>query len=71
MKEIPTMNFLEEYAMIVLQKNIESLYACGGGDFYECHFNLISLFWQYHLDLSFFALRTIITVVLVKWYTVC
>lgn len=29
MKEIPTMNFLEEYARLVLQKNIESLYACG------------------------------------------
>lgn len=29
MKEIPTMNFLEEYARIVLQKNFESLYACG------------------------------------------
>lgn len=29
MKEIPTMKFLEEYARLVLQKNIESLYACG------------------------------------------
>ncbi|KAK9202628.1 hypothetical protein WN944_017840 [Citrus x changshan-huyou] len=29
MKEIPTMNFLQEYARLVLQKNIESLYACG------------------------------------------
>ncbi|KAJ4727342.1 DNA replication ATP-dependent helicase Dna2 [Melia azedarach] len=28
-KEVPTINFLEEYARIVLQKNIESLYACG------------------------------------------
>ncbi|KAL5799099.1 hypothetical protein ACOSQ2_003919 [Xanthoceras sorbifolium] len=28
-KEIPTVNFLEDYARIVLQKNIESLYACG------------------------------------------
>ncbi|KAK2650910.1 hypothetical protein Ddye_018399 [Dipteronia dyeriana] len=28
-KEVPTVNFLEECARIVLQKNIESLYACG------------------------------------------
>ncbi|GMY22919.1 DNA replication ATP-dependent helicase/nuclease JHS1 isoform X2 [Fagus crenata] len=28
-KEIPTIKFLEEYARVVLQKNIESLYACG------------------------------------------
>ncbi|XP_044494174.1 DNA replication ATP-dependent helicase/nuclease JHS1 isoform X2 [Mangifera indica] len=27
--ETPTINFLEEYAGVVLQKNIESLYACG------------------------------------------
>lgn len=33
MKEIPTMKFLEEYARLVLQKNIESLYACGGETF--------------------------------------
>ncbi|XWS56828.1 hypothetical protein CRYUN_Cryun09bG0119000 [Craigia yunnanensis] len=31
MKESPTVHFLEEYARIVLQKNTESLYACGGG----------------------------------------
>lgn len=30
MKESPTVHFLEEYARIVLQKNMESLYACGG-----------------------------------------
>ncbi|TYH76445.1 hypothetical protein ES332_D04G086400v1 [Gossypium tomentosum] len=29
MKESPTVHFLEEYARIVLQKNMESLYACG------------------------------------------
>ncbi|XP_059451094.1 DNA replication ATP-dependent helicase/nuclease JHS1 isoform X1 [Corylus avellana] len=29
MKEVPTIQFLEEYARVVLQKNIESLYACG------------------------------------------
>ncbi|XP_030966740.1 DNA replication ATP-dependent helicase/nuclease JHS1 isoform X1 [Quercus lobata] len=29
MKEIPTIKFLEEYARVVLQKSIESLYACG------------------------------------------
>ncbi|XVE90822.1 hypothetical protein DITRI_Ditri20bG0106900 [Diplodiscus trichospermus] len=28
-KESPTVHFLEEYARIVLQKNMESLYACG------------------------------------------
>ncbi|KAM7512220.1 hypothetical protein LguiB_011095 [Lonicera macranthoides] len=28
-KEIPTKEFLEEYARVVLQKNFESLYACG------------------------------------------
>lgn len=37
-KEVPTINFLEEYARIVLQKNIESLYACGGY-FYEFYSN--------------------------------
>ncbi|KAF7844965.1 DNA replication ATP-dependent helicase/nuclease DNA2 isoform X1 [Senna tora] len=30
MKDCPTINFLEEYARVVLQRNIESLYACGG-----------------------------------------
>uniref|UniRef100_A0A3N7HRX1 DNA helicase n=1 Tax=Populus trichocarpa TaxID=3694 RepID=A0A3N7HRX1_POPTR len=29
MQDNPTINFLEEYARIVLQKNIESLHACG------------------------------------------
>ncbi|GLT73724.1 hypothetical protein SLA2020_455620 [Shorea laevis] len=29
LKEIPSLNFLEEYARLVLQKNLESLYACG------------------------------------------
>ncbi|XP_042487896.1 DNA replication ATP-dependent helicase/nuclease JHS1 isoform X2 [Macadamia integrifolia] len=29
LKELPTKDFLEEYARIVLQKNVESLYACG------------------------------------------
>ncbi|XP_043718430.1 DNA replication ATP-dependent helicase/nuclease JHS1 isoform X4 [Telopea speciosissima] len=29
LKELPTKGFLEEYARIVLQKNVESLYACG------------------------------------------
>ncbi|XP_028798856.1 DNA replication ATP-dependent helicase/nuclease DNA2 isoform X2 [Neltuma alba] len=28
-KDSPTINFLEEYARLVLQRNIESLYACG------------------------------------------
>jgi len=26
----PTVSFMEDYAELVLQKNIESLYACGG-----------------------------------------
>lgn len=30
MKDNPTINLLEEHARTVLQKNIESLYACGG-----------------------------------------
>ena len=34
MQDNPTINFLEEYARIVLQKNIESLHACGGGYLY-------------------------------------
>jgi len=29
-KDHPTVNFMEDYAEVVLQKNIESLYACGG-----------------------------------------
>lgn len=29
-KEEPTKEFLDEYAGLVLQKNVESLYACGG-----------------------------------------
>uniref|UniRef100_A0A5B7AJ85 DNA helicase n=2 Tax=Davidia involucrata TaxID=16924 RepID=A0A5B7AJ85_DAVIN len=29
MRETPTKEFLEEYAQIVLQKNVQSLYACG------------------------------------------
>ncbi|KAJ4958932.1 hypothetical protein NE237_026043 [Protea cynaroides] len=29
LKELPTKDFLEEYARTVLQKNVESLYACG------------------------------------------
>lgn len=31
-KESPTKEFLEGYARIVIQKNLENLYACGGGD---------------------------------------
>ncbi|KAK9273764.1 hypothetical protein L1049_018574 [Liquidambar formosana] len=36
-REIPTKDFLEEYARIVLQKNVQSLYACGvnENDIYE------------------------------------
>lgn len=44
MKEIPTINFLKEYATVVLQKNIESLYACGGGNFYNSQLTTISTF---------------------------
>jgi len=29
-KENPTVNFMDDYAEVVLQRNIESLYACGG-----------------------------------------
>ena len=29
--ENPTKEFLEEYARVLLQKNYEGLYACGGG----------------------------------------
>ncbi|KAF5744240.1 DNA replication ATP-dependent helicase/nuclease DNA2 isoform X3 [Tripterygium wilfordii] len=32
MKEFPTIKFLKDYARIVLLKNIESLYACGGNE---------------------------------------
>lgn len=39
-KEIPTKEFLEEYARVVLQKNFESLYACGG----EIYKNISLLF---------------------------
>lgn len=48
MTETPTINFLEEYAGVVLQKNIESLYACGGGDFLKCHFQILISFWNFH-----------------------
>lgn len=44
MKEVPTIQFLEEYARVVLQKNIESLYACGGGNIYNCQLTIISKF---------------------------
>lgn len=44
MKEVPTVQFLEEYARVVLQKNIESLYACGGGNIYNCQLTIISNF---------------------------
>lgn len=33
MEETPTITFLEERARMVLQKNIENLYACGGWKF--------------------------------------
>ena len=41
-KEIPTIMFLEEYARVVLQKSIESLYACGGANSYICQLTVIS-----------------------------
>lgn len=31
-RESPTKEFLEDYARVVLQKSLESLYACGGGE---------------------------------------
>lgn len=30
MQDNPAINFLEDYAKTVLQKNIETVYACGG-----------------------------------------
>lgn len=33
MEETPTITFLEEHARMVLHKNIENLYACGGWKF--------------------------------------
>lgn len=42
MKDNPTKDFLEEYARTVLEKNMEDLYACGGG--YFKIFNLDSSF---------------------------
>lgn len=34
MDEKPTAKYLEGYAKVALQKNIETLYACGGGNLY-------------------------------------
>lgn len=53
MKEIPTIKFLEEYARVVLQKSIESLYACGGANSYIWQLTVIS-------KLSMFSMLIII-----------
>lgn len=35
-KDNPTINFLEDYTEVVLQRNIESLFACGGVLLFIC-----------------------------------
>lgn len=41
-RESPTKEFLEDYARVVLQKSLESLYACGGGSSVKLLFTLAS-----------------------------